>query len=185
MTTRTLLDFVMCLNYDPETAAAFRGDPQQALIDAGLHHVSVSDVENLLAIVGPSPPSSGLDRGAVGSDASIWSTSEVAHAFDAAFLDGAPPSADSDRNPVEAEGFAPEGRPFPAEVEAYPAGAGRFPTDDSRIPDDHNQFAVDTAGPFIEDRPESQENALALDDPGAQADLPDVDHSVDLPLDGL
>jgi hypothetical protein len=52
----SLLDFILDLFRDPEAAAAFREDPQQALADAGLADVSPEEVHDLMPMVAAYSP---------------------------------------------------------------------------------------------------------------------------------
>jgi hypothetical protein len=52
----SLLDFILDLFRDPEAAAAFREDPQQALADAGLADVSPDEVHDLMPMVAAYSP---------------------------------------------------------------------------------------------------------------------------------
>ena len=47
----SLLDFVMSLVRDPDAAARFADDPDQAIFDANLTNVTSADVHNLIPVV--------------------------------------------------------------------------------------------------------------------------------------
>ncbi|MDT5009715.1 MAG: hypothetical protein QOH57_1332 [Mycobacterium sp.] len=78
-----LLDFVMSLVRDPDVAARYAGNPQQAIADAHLTDVTSADVNNLIPVVSESlsmtAPSHGIDTG----DANVWSSGAATAAFDA------------------------------------------------------------------------------------------------------
>lgn len=78
-----LLDFVMSLVRDPDAAARYAEDPQQAIADAHLSHVTSVDVNNLIPVVSESlsmaAPSHGIDT----ADANVWSSGAATAAFDA------------------------------------------------------------------------------------------------------
>ena len=61
----SLLDFVMSLVRDPDAAAAYADDPEQAIADANLTDVTSVDVNNLIPVVSESlsmaVPSTGAD----------------------------------------------------------------------------------------------------------------------------
>lgn len=88
-----LLDFVMSLVRDPDAAARYVGNPQQAIADAHLSNVTSVDVNNLIPVVSESlsmaAPVHGSDAAA---DANVWSSGAATAAFDA-FSDHQPTSA--------------------------------------------------------------------------------------------
>ena len=47
----SLLDFVMSLVRDPDAAARFAENPDQAILDANLTNVTSADVSNLIPVV--------------------------------------------------------------------------------------------------------------------------------------
>lgn len=78
-----LLDFVMSLVRDPDAAARYADNPQQAIADAHLTDVTSVDVNNLIPVVSESmsmAPAHGAD--AV-SDANVWASGAATAAFDA------------------------------------------------------------------------------------------------------
>ncbi len=79
-----LLDFVMSLVRDPDAAARYADNPQQAIADAHLTDVTSVDVNNLIPVVSESmsmaAPAHGMD--AV-SDANVWASGAATAAFDA------------------------------------------------------------------------------------------------------
>lgn len=86
----SLLDFVMSVVRDPETAAHYAADPAQAIADANLSGVTTADVDNLIPVVAESfpsaAPSTGLDAfGDVLGDAgtNVWASGAATAAFDA------------------------------------------------------------------------------------------------------
>ncbi len=83
----SLLDFVMSLVRDPDAAARFAENPDQAILDANLTNVTSADVSNLIPVVaeslGAAVPSVGTD-GVVGDLAgNVWASGAATAAFDA------------------------------------------------------------------------------------------------------
>jgi hypothetical protein len=83
----SLLDFVMSLVRDPDAAARFAEDPDQAILDANLTDVTSADVSNLIPVVTESlstgVASTGAD-GLVGDMAgNVWASGAATAAFDA------------------------------------------------------------------------------------------------------
>ena len=91
-----LLDFVMSLVRDPDAAARYAENPQQAIADAHLTDVTSADVNNLIPVVSESlsmaAPAFGADAA---GDANVWASGAATAAFDA-FADHLP-------NPVVVE----------------------------------------------------------------------------------
>jgi hypothetical protein len=85
-----LLDFVMSLVRDPDAAARYAENPQQAIADAHLTDVTSADVNNLIPVVSESlsmaSPAHGIDAVA---DGNVWSSGAATAAFDA-FSDHVP-----------------------------------------------------------------------------------------------
>ena len=82
-----LLDFVMSLVRDPDAAARYAADPQQAIADAHLADVTTADVNHLIPVVSESLSSpASTDLGSVagfdGGD-SVWTSGAATAAFDA------------------------------------------------------------------------------------------------------
>jgi hypothetical protein len=83
----SLLDFVMSLVRDPEAAARYAENPDQAIHDANLIDVTSADVSNLIPVVSESlstaVPTTGSD-GIVGDMAgNVWASGAATAAFDA------------------------------------------------------------------------------------------------------
>jgi hypothetical protein len=82
----SLLDFVMSLVRDPDAAARFADDPDQAIVDANLTNVTTADVQNLIPVVTESlsagMPSTGSD-GVVDMADNVWASGAATAAFDA------------------------------------------------------------------------------------------------------
>ncbi|HEX2284037.1 MAG TPA: Rv0340 family IniB-related protein [Mycobacterium sp.] len=83
----SLLDFVMSLVRDPEAAARFAENPDQAILDANLTDVTSADVSNLIPVVSESlstaVPTAGAD-GVIGDMAgNVWASGAATAAFDA------------------------------------------------------------------------------------------------------
>lgn len=82
----SLLDFVMSLVRDPDAAARFADNPEQAISDANLTDVTSADVTNLIPVVSESlsasVPSGG--DGIIGDAATnVWASGAATEAFDA------------------------------------------------------------------------------------------------------
>jgi hypothetical protein len=83
----SLLDFVMSLVRDPDAAARYAENPDQAIRDANLTDVTSADVSNLIPVVSESlstaVPTAGTD-GVVGDMAgNVWASGAATAAFDA------------------------------------------------------------------------------------------------------
>jgi len=82
----SLLDFVMSLVRDPDAAARYAENPDQAIIDANLTNVTSADVSNLIPVVteslGGSVPTTG-GEGIVDIADNIWASGAATAAFDA------------------------------------------------------------------------------------------------------
>lgn len=82
-----LLDFVMSLVRDPDAAARYAENPDQAIHDANLANVTSADVGNLIPVVTESlssaVPTTGADG--VGPDVAgnVWASGAATAAFDA------------------------------------------------------------------------------------------------------
>jgi hypothetical protein len=101
-----LLDFVMSVVRDPDVAANFAANPDQAILDANLTDVTSADVNALIPVVSESlstaVPATGLD-GAIGDMAgNVWASGAATAAFDA-FDDHLPPAAIDDVHSVTTE----------------------------------------------------------------------------------
>ncbi|MBV8966320.1 MAG: Rv0340 family protein [Mycobacteriaceae bacterium] len=79
-----LLDFVMSLVRDPDAAARYAGNPEQAIADAHLSHVTSVDVNNLIPVVSESmsmaTPAYGTESA---GHANVWASGAATAAFDA------------------------------------------------------------------------------------------------------
>jgi hypothetical protein len=85
-----LLDFVMSVVRDPDAAARYAENPQQAIADAHLTDVTSVDVDNLIPVVSESLSMSAPLHGAdAAADANVWSSGAATAAFDA-FSDHVP-----------------------------------------------------------------------------------------------
>jgi hypothetical protein len=79
-----LLDFVMSLVRDPDAAARYAGNPDQAIADAHLTDVTSADVNNLIPVVSESMSMAAPAFGAEsGTDANVWASGAATAAFDA------------------------------------------------------------------------------------------------------
>lgn len=104
----SLLDFVMALVRDPDTAARFAADPVGALAEANLAGVSVADVNNLIPVVTDSLSMTTPGFGATPEAGNVWTTGAAAVAFDAFDL----PRSEPDRFPTpELDGGPAEAPP--------------------------------------------------------------------------
>ncbi len=94
----SLLDFVMSLVRDPDAAARYAENPDQAIFDANLTNVTSADVSNLIPVVTESlsavVPSAGADGIADIAD-NVWASGAATAAFDA-FDDQVPVQAVDD-----------------------------------------------------------------------------------------
>jgi hypothetical protein len=101
----SLLDFVMSLVRDPDAAARFADDPDQAIFDANLTNVTSADVHNLIPVVteslGAAVPTAGID-GVVDMADNVWASGAATAAFDA-FDDQLPVQAVDDVHSVITE----------------------------------------------------------------------------------
>lgn len=87
----SLLDFVMALVRDPDAAARYAADPQQAIADANLTGLTSADVDNLIPVVTESIPVGGPAGGGLfggadpGAEAAgnVWASGAATAAFDA------------------------------------------------------------------------------------------------------
>jgi hypothetical protein len=94
----SLLDFVMSLVRDPDAAARFAENPDQAILDANLTNVTSADVSNLIPVVteslgGNVPTVDG--QGIVDIADNVWASGAATAAFDA-FGDQVPVQAVDD-----------------------------------------------------------------------------------------
>ncbi|MGZ5397169.1 MAG: Rv0340 family IniB-related protein [Mycobacterium sp.] len=94
----SLLDFVMSLVRDPDAAARFAENPDQAIFDANLTNVTSADVSNLIPVVteslGGNVPTVG-GEGIVDMADNVWASGAATAAFDA-FDDQVPVQAVDD-----------------------------------------------------------------------------------------
>ncbi|OBB70766.1 IniB N-terminal domain-containing protein [Mycobacterium sp. 852014-52144_SCH5372336] len=84
-----LLDFVMSVVRDPDAAARFADDPNQAILDANLTNVTSADVHALIPVVSesmsalPATVPTALDGGIAEAAGNVWSSGAATAAFDA------------------------------------------------------------------------------------------------------
>lgn len=101
----SLLDFVMSLVRDPDAAARYAENPDQAILDANLTNVTTADVSNLIPVVteslGATVPSTGAE-GIVDMADNVWASGAATAAFDA-FDDQVPVQAVDDMHPTITE----------------------------------------------------------------------------------
>ena len=95
----SLLDFVMSVVRDPDAAARFAANPDQAILDANLTNVTSADVNALIPVVSESMsslsdavPVAGLDGGIAEAAGNVWTSGAATAAFDA-FGDQVPAEA--------------------------------------------------------------------------------------------
>ncbi|MGO4441747.1 Rv0340 family IniB-related protein [Mycobacterium sp. 2YAF39] len=97
-----LLDFVMSLVRDPDAAARYAENPDQAIFDAHLTNVTSADVSNLIPVVteslGTVVPTTGAEGIADFAD-NVWASGAATAAFDA-FDDQVPVQAVDDVHTV-------------------------------------------------------------------------------------
>jgi len=83
----SLLDFVMSLVRDPQAAARYAENPDQAISDANLVDVTSADVANLIPVVSESlsttVPTTGSDALIGDAAANVWTSGAATAAFDA------------------------------------------------------------------------------------------------------
>lgn len=86
----SLLDFVMSVVRDPDAAARFAANPDQAILDANLTNVTSADVNALIPVVSESMsslsdavPTAGLDGGIAEAAGNVWTSGAATAAFDA------------------------------------------------------------------------------------------------------
>lgn len=161
-----LLDFVMSVVRDPDVAARFAADPDQAILDANLTNVTSADVHALIPVVSESisalpttVPSAGFDGGIAEAAGNVWSSGAATAAFDA-FGDHVPAVADDVSAALIAD-------PTVSELPGVPDVAG---ADDASLQFDQpaiDDFAVDEA-PTIDDLGDAVADVQQLD-------VPDVD----------
>jgi hypothetical protein len=101
-----LLDFVMSVVRDPDAAANFAANPDQAILDANLTDVTSADVNALIPVVSESlstaVPTTGVDAGIGDMAGNVWASGAATAAFDA-FDDHLPPEAIDDVHAVTTE----------------------------------------------------------------------------------
>ena len=101
-----LLDFVMSVVRDPDAAAHFAANPDQAILDANLTDVTSADVNALIPVVSESlstaVPTTGLDGGVGDMAGNVWASGAATAAFDA-FDDHLPSEAIDDVHSVTTE----------------------------------------------------------------------------------
>jgi hypothetical protein len=106
-----LLDFVMSVVRDPDAAAHFAANPDQAILDANLTDVTSADVNALIPVVSESlstaVPTTGLDGGIGDMAGNVWTSGAATAAFDA-FDDQPPPEAIDDVHSVTTELVNPD-----------------------------------------------------------------------------
>ncbi|KUI36043.1 hypothetical protein AU197_19720 [Mycobacterium sp. IS-1590] len=84
-----LLDFVMSVVRDPDAAARFAADPDQAILAANLTNVTSADVHALIPVVSesmsalPTTVPTSLDGGIAEAAGNVWSSGAATAAFDA------------------------------------------------------------------------------------------------------
>jgi hypothetical protein len=78
-----LLDFVLSLVRDPDAAARYAENPQQAIADAHLTDVTSVDVNNLIPVVSESLSMAAPAFSADLTDANVWASGAATAAFDA------------------------------------------------------------------------------------------------------
>ncbi len=95
----SLLDFVMSLVRDPDAAARFAENPDQAILDANLTNVTSADVSNLIPVVteslGGSRAHGRRPRASSTLADNVWASGAATAAFDA-FDDQVPVQAVDD-----------------------------------------------------------------------------------------
>jgi hypothetical protein len=150
----SLLDFVMSVVRDPDTAAHYAANPAQAIADANLTDVTSADVNHLIPVVAESlstaVPSTGFDSFDTDGASNVWASGAATAAFDA-FGDHLPEQGVDDGHALVSNVVDVHDDPVPAGI------------------DGGDDFSADGAVPAV---------ALA-DDPSLQFDGPVID---DAPL---
>ena len=171
-----LLDFVMSVVRDPDAAARFAANPDQAIHDANLMDVTSADVNALIPVVSESlstaVPTTGLDGGIGDMAGNVWASGAATSAFDA-FDDLLPHGATDDVHSVTTELVNDPGVGLQSGLDALtdagvPAVAG---ADDPSL-----QFD----GPVIDDSP--ADDTPAVDDWSHSAP---EDHHLDADASGF
>lgn len=160
-----LLDFVMSVVRDPDAAARFAADPDQAILDANLTNVTSADVNALIPVVSESMsalsttvPTTGLDGGIAEAAGNVWSSGAATAAFDA-FGDHVPADVVDDVSALISD-------PAVSEPVDVPNVAG---TDDASL-----QFDQSLIDPVVEQA--SVDDVPTIEDLGdAVADIQDLD----------
>lgn len=169
----SLLDFVMAVVRDPDTAARFAANPDQAILDANLTNVTSADVNALIPVVSESMsslseavPAAGLDGGIAEMAGNVWTSGAATAAFDAF----------GDHVPAEAFDDIPADIPVAATDVITDPGAGLDALADAGIPDvaatDDTSLQFDR--PVIDDAP-LDEAALVEDFSNSVADVAQLD----------
>ena len=124
----SLLDFVISLVRDPDTAARYAANPAQAIADAHLAGVTSTDVNNLIPMVSDSlsmgPPASSVPEAPAAEHGNVWASGAAAAALDA-FTPHAPAGVVEPHGPasgVISEPPAPA--PAQAPTDPHPVGVG-------------------------------------------------------------
>lgn len=160
-----LLDFVMSVVRDPDAAARFAADPDQAILDANLTNVTSADVNALIPVVSESMsalsttvPTTGLDGGIAEAAGNVWSSGAATAAFDA-FGDHVPADVVDDVSALISD-------PAVSEPVDVPNVAG---ADDASL-----QFDQSLIDPVVEQA--SVDDVPTIEDLGdAVADIQDLD----------
>jgi hypothetical protein len=148
-----LLDFVMSLVRDPDAAARYAENPDQAIHDANLVNVTSADVSNLIPVVSESlsagVPTAGIDHADVAGN--VWTSGAATAAFDA-FDDHLPAPTIDETHSVITDHF---GRLDPAVASGLDAVhdadlPGVIGADDASL---HLDQPVTDEAPLVDDQP--------------------------------
>jgi hypothetical protein len=139
-----LLDFVMSLVRDPDAAARYAGNPQQAIADAHLANVTSVDVNNLIPVVSESLS---MATPVHGADANVWSSGAATAAFDA-FSDHQPTPAVVETHQAVIE--APSESPVGVGADQWHDPGPDLHTFDAGTLDDPFGAAVHDVGPAVD-----------------------------------
>ena len=152
----SLLDFVISLVRDPDTAARYAANPSQAIANAHLTGVTSADVNNLIPMVSDSLSMAnlgGADLGAPAADhGNVWASGAAAAALDAfsphtpaSIVDPHPPAGGVINQPLTP---GPEAPTDPSPLVTAPHEPSVLLTG-AELPDskvDHSVFPADDPG---------------------------------------
>lgn len=177
-----LLDFVMSLVRDPDAAARYAGNPEQAIADAHLTDVTSVDVNNLIPVVSESMSMAAPVFGAESvADGNVWASGAATAAFDA-FSEHLPAAAVADAHETVLDqptittpdtGVDPVGHPA-TDLAGFDAGALDQPLVAPDVVEVHDVAPAADAAPFDSGFDHLGDHH-GFGDPGAGHDAPGFD----------